>query len=67
MREGIAALPKKHREVILLRFYEDASLAEIAAALGLAQGTVKSRLHHALEKLRHLPVVLNLFHETREP
>jgi len=65
-RAAIAALPEPHQQVILLRFYEDASLAEIAAALGIALGTVKSRLHHALEKLRREPSVLNLLRESRE-
>lgn len=65
-RTAIAALPESHQQVILLRFYEDASLAEIAAALGIALGTVKSRLHHALEKLRREPSVLNLLRESRE-
>ncbi|MBL9135464.1 MAG: RNA polymerase sigma factor [Verrucomicrobiales bacterium] len=65
-RTAIAALPEAHQQVILLRFYEDASLAEIAAALGIALGTVKSRLHHALEKLRREPSVLNLLRESRE-
>lgn len=65
-RTAIAALPEAHQKVILLRFYEDASLSEIAAALGIALGTVKSRLHHALERLRREPSVLNLLRESRE-
>jgi len=36
---------------VWLRFFEDASLQDIALALGCSTGTVKSRLHHALEKL----------------
>ena len=45
-------LPPKHREVIYLRFYVDDSLEGIAAALGCSVGTVKSRLFHAIERLR---------------
>ena len=56
---GRATLPEKHRQVIHLRFYADASLEEIAAALGCAIGTVKSRLHHGLEKLRRSQVNLS--------
>ena len=52
LRQCLELLPEKHRQVILLRFFEDASLPDMAAALGCSVGTVKSRLHHALEKLR---------------
>jgi len=45
-------LPAKHQQVIYLRFYVDDSLEGIAAALGCSVGTVKSRLFHALDKLR---------------
>lgn len=37
----------EHREVLLLREVEDMSYAEIAAALGIAEGTVKSRIARA--------------------
>src|SRR4051794_24414828 len=59
LRAMMAALPARHREVIRLRFYAGASEAEIAAALGLSPGTVKSRLHHALEKLRRMREKVN--------
>jgi len=45
-------LSPKHREVILLRFFGEASLEEIAHALHCSVGTIKSRLFHALEKLK---------------
>lgn len=48
----VQALPPKHQQVIYLRFYVDDSLEGIAAALGCSVGTVKSRLFHALDKLR---------------
>jgi len=60
LREAVVALPEKHQQVILLRFFEDASLPEIAALLGCSVGTVKSRLHYALEKLREAQQGLNL-------
>jgi RNA polymerase sigma-70 factor (ECF subfamily) len=60
LRCAIAALPAKHQQVVLLRFYGGASLPEIATALGLSVGTVKSRLHHALEKLRKMKSIVNL-------
>ena len=52
VRRCIDALPAKHQQVIYLRFYMDDSLEGIAAALGCSVGTVKSRLFHALDKLR---------------
>jgi RNA polymerase sigma-70 factor, ECF subfamily len=52
VRKCIETLPVKHQQVIYLRFYVDDSLEGIAAALGCSVGTVKSRLFHALDKLR---------------
>lgn len=52
VHQCIGRLPQKHQDVIYLRFYVDDSLEGIAAALGCSLGTVKSRLFHALEKLR---------------
>jgi RNA polymerase sigma-70 factor (ECF subfamily) len=59
LRAMLMALPVRHRAVVRLRFYADASEAEIAAALGISPGTVKSRLHHAMEKLRRMKEKLN--------
>ena len=52
LRRSIEQLSAKHREVIHLRFFVDDSLESIAAALNCSVGTVKSRLFHALERLR---------------
>jgi RNA polymerase sigma-70 factor (ECF subfamily) len=54
VRQCVDRLPERHRRVILLRFFEDAALADMAVVLGCPEGTVKSRLHHALEKLRQM-------------
>jgi RNA polymerase sigma-70 factor (ECF subfamily) len=48
----LSTLPGIHREVLLMRFVDDMTLDEIAAALGIPLGTVKSRLHDALVTLR---------------
>ena len=48
----IADLPEEQREVVRLRFGLDLKLEEIAEALGVPVGTVKSRLHNALLALR---------------
>jgi RNA polymerase sigma-70 factor (ECF subfamily) len=48
----LAELSPDHRLVIVLRFYTDLSLEQIAEQTGARLGTVKSRLHYALEALR---------------
>ena len=54
--EGLlGGLSEEHREIVLMRFVDDLSLQEIADALGVPLGTVKSRLHLAIRKLRELP------------
>lgn len=64
MNRWIGQLPEKHQQVLRLRFFDDASLPEMASALGCPLGTVKSRLHHALEKLRQLR--MNLLESRRD-
>jgi len=54
MRDCIRTLPAKQQQVIYLRFYADDSLEGIATALGCSVGTVKSRLFHALNRLRNM-------------
>lgn len=49
----LANLPEQQRQVLLMRFVDDMSLQEIAAALNIPVGTVKSRLHNALRILRN--------------
>lgn len=66
VRAGVASLPDEHRRVIELRFFAGASLEEIAGLLDCPLGTVKSRLHHGLEKLRKKKFEMNLFPSDRE-
>jgi RNA polymerase sigma-70 factor (ECF subfamily) len=47
----LAAVPETHREVLLMRYVDDMSLEEIANALDIPLGTVKSRIHNALKML----------------
>lgn len=51
-REEIALLPALQREILDLRFSQGLSYAEMAVALDIPVGTVRSRLHHALIQLR---------------
>src|SRR5688500_14111526 len=48
----VQTLPTKQRAVIVLRYYEELSEAEIAEALGISVGTVKSQASRALASLR---------------
>lgn len=50
----IQKLPLEFREVVLLAYYEDMELAEVAEALGLPGGTVRSRLYRARQKLKSM-------------
>ncbi len=49
---GLEAMPAHYREIILLRDFEERTIGEIAAHLGLQVSAAKSRLHRAREQLR---------------
>ncbi|OFD46427.1 RNA polymerase, sigma-24 subunit, ECF subfamily [Bacillus mycoides] len=59
--EVVQKLSYKHREVVIMRYFHEYSLDEIAALLQIPVGTVKSRLHIALKRLRtemeHMPAI----------
>jgi len=58
--EVVSTLPRKQRAVIVLRYYEQLSEAEIAHTLGISTGTVKSQASRALATLRkHTTFELN--------
>ena len=50
--QAMASLSPRHREVLLLRFVDGMQLNEIAEALEIPPGTVKSRLHFAVRALK---------------
>lgn len=49
---AVSSLSPEHREVVVLRFYADLTVEQIAERTGARAGTVKSRLHYALRHLR---------------
>ncbi len=54
VRDAIDELPKDHKEIILLRDINELSYSEIADILGIAEGTVKSRISRARISLKKL-------------
>ena len=52
VRQVLEELPERQREVVLLRIFEERSVAETARAMKCRPGTVKALLHQALQKLR---------------
>src|SRR5688572_655662 len=59
----IHSLPEAQREVLMLRFVDGLALNEIASALEIPLGTVKSRLHNALETLEKNPGTKQFFNQ----
>lgn len=55
LETALSSLPEEQREVLLLRFVDNLKLSEIAEAAEIPLGTVKSRLHNALQALREDP------------
>lgn len=50
--DALSELSPRHREVLGLCYFHGLSVADVAARLGVAEGTVKSRTHYALRALR---------------
>lgn len=54
VREAVKTLTPEHREVLVLVYFQGASVAEAAQTLGIPPGTVKSRAYYALRALRRV-------------
>lgn len=65
LRDALSRLTARQRAVLVLRYYEDMSVADAAELLGCSVNTVKSQTRHALERLRTLaPELSDTFDRT---
>ncbi len=61
VRRALDRLSPEHRQVLLLRFMQELDYGEIARALNVSEGTVKSRINRAKSKLREVLAAGNFF------
>jgi RNA polymerase sigma-70 factor (ECF subfamily) len=54
VHQALSQLGVKHREVLVLHFLQDLSIAEIAQVVGCSEGTVKSRIHYAKHAMKRI-------------
>jgi len=54
IHQALSEIGLKHREVLVLHFLEDLSVAEIAKVVGSSEGTVKSRIHYAKRAMKEV-------------
>jgi RNA polymerase sigma-70 factor (ECF subfamily) len=54
IHQALSEIGLKHREVLVLHFLEDLSVAEIAKVVGCSEGTVKSRIHYAKRAMKQI-------------
>ncbi|MGN6714418.1 RNA polymerase sigma-70 factor, ECF subfamily [Anaerocolumna jejuensis DSM 15929] len=52
IRDAVKELPQKYKDVLLCVYFQDMTVTETAKLLGIAEGTAKSRLSRAKEKLK---------------
>ena len=54
IHQALSQIGLRHREVLVLHFLEDLSIAEIAKVVGCSEGTVKSRIHYAKRAVKEI-------------
>jgi RNA polymerase sigma-70 factor (ECF subfamily) len=54
LRQSLSLLPAEQREAVVLRYFADLTIPEIAATTSARQGTIKSRLSRALDRLEKI-------------
>ncbi|HEY3016837.1 MAG TPA: SigE family RNA polymerase sigma factor [Nocardioides sp.] len=54
LMRALARLPERQRACVVLRYFDDLSVAETAAALGCSEGNVKSQTSRAIDSLRSM-------------
>ena len=54
IHQALSEIGLRHREVLVLHFLEDLSIAEIAKVVGCSEGTVKSRMHYAKRAMKEI-------------
>lgn len=66
LRRAVERLPATHAEVLILKIVEGLTAVEIGQVMKIPEGTVKSRLHHALAALRQDPALRSFFEKENE-
>lgn len=54
LRRALEMLPLEQREAVVLRYFSDLTVPEVAAVMGQREGTIKSRLSRALDRLNEI-------------
>ena len=65
LRRALELLPAEVREAVILRYYSDLTILEIATVMGKPEGTIKSRLSRALLRLNEILLKEETFEERR--
>jgi RNA polymerase sigma-70 factor (ECF subfamily) len=65
VRQALGRLPRRDREILLLKYTEDWSYRQLAGHLGLSESAVDARLHRARQRLRETLIDMHLSEESQ--